>query len=85
MKAREKGSIIHPNYNFRCEIMSNFKNQRFIYFLFYVSEFCLHAYLCTMSAKPKRVLDPLEHGCELQWGCWELDLGPLREHPVSFF
>jgi hypothetical protein len=47
----------------------------FIYYTYSV----LPAYIL---ASQKRTPDLIMHGCEPPSGCWELNSGPLEEHPV---
>ena len=50
----------------------------------------IYIYIYTNNAHEdqKKASDPLEldldtGDCELPYGCWELNLGPLEEHPVQ--
>lgn len=40
--------------------------------------FCLHVCVYVRVSQALEVTD----SCELQWGFWELDLGPLEEQPM---
>jgi hypothetical protein len=46
---------------------------RFIY-LFHVCEYC-----SCLQTHRNRASDPITDGCELPYGCWELNSGPLEE------
>jgi hypothetical protein len=48
--------------------------KRFIYFM------CVHC--CCLQTHQKRVSDPITDGCELPYGCWEFNSGPLEEQSV---
>jgi hypothetical protein len=40
------------------------------------------AHCCCLHTHQKRVSDPITYGCEPSCGCWELNLGPLKEQSV---
>ena len=42
--------------------------------------FCLHACVCEAVRSPET---GVTDSCELPYGCWELDLGPLEEQQCS--
>ena len=48
---------------------------RFIYYYIYVHCSCLQMH-------QKRVLDLITDGCELPYGCWDLNSGPSEEQSV---
>jgi hypothetical protein len=47
---------------------------RFFFNLFHL---CIWVHCHSLQAHQKRSSDPIADGCELPWGCWELNSGPL--------
>ena len=50
----------------------------------YLFVLCLCVYCCSLQTHKNRVSDPIIDGSELQYGCCELNLGPLVEPSVLF-